>query len=580
MENLRSSNVVLEKNSDERYIFVRTYPKGSVRLSDRLRVKRVEVSLSFSLSFSLSRNVSLSTKGDSPSPSVDLGGDVSTGDLLSATSLSLSRSLSVVLSGSLSVVLCLSLSLGGSLSLSRDGSPRGNGALLRWLFSETSPSVSLIGDVSLCHYLSLSLWFSLSLLVVLLESLLELFGSVSRWIISSKISIGGSPQIERYKDQAEDRLKVPSQKPPINENPTQFMSFQPSPDLGGSGSRAEIGEDLKQRSKWSTAEDLVLISAWLNTSKDAVVGNEQRAGTFWLRITSYYNASPKVVGLAKREQNMCTQNKCKQRTSGHSEDDVLKAAHEIFFNDYKVKFALEHVWRELRNDQKWCGTYGSTQQSSGSKRKRVREEQTFHSSSSMPSVNGENETRPVGVKAAKAATAKGKRSLVDEGKNLQHVLALKQEVNKTKLLDSLLSRTKPLTELEVALKDKLITEMGSSNTHPQMEVRKTIVCGLSAIGNIPPLPQEVHVADVTLAGVKVVEILDEEEVDVVELSSEEYMRSMGYLIRVEESEDDIEPEVRRMLKMMHKEEKKLREEKFKVLRSGIKLEEGESSRTS
>ena len=96
-----------------------------------------------------------------------------------------------------------------------------------------------------------------------------------------------------------------SQQPPINENPTQFMSFQPSPDLGGSGSRAEIGEDRKQRSKWSTAEDLVLISAWLNTSKDEVVG--KRAGTFWLRITSYYNASPKVVGLAKRAQNKCKQ---------------------------------------------------------------------------------------------------------------------------------------------------------------------------------------------------------------------------------------------------------------------------------
>nr|VDD22767.1 unnamed protein product [Brassica oleracea] len=392
-------------------------------------------------------------------------------------------------------------------------------------------------------------------------------------------------------------ISLNSQQPPINENPTQFMSFQPSPDLGGSGSRAEIGEDRKQRSKWSTAEDLVLISAWLNTSKDEVVGNEQRAGTFWLRITSYYSASPKVVGLAKREQNKCKQRwgkinegvckfvgcydaATKQRTSGQSEDDVLKAAHEIFFNDYKVKFALEHAWRELRNDQKWRGTYGSTQQSSGSKRKRVEEEQTFHSSSSMPSVNGENETRPVGFKAAKAAMAKGKRSLVDEGKNLQQVLALKQEVNKTKLLDILLSRTELLTELEVALKDKLITEMLSINTHPQMEARKPIVCGLSARGIIPPLPQEVHVADVTPAGVEVVEISDEEEADVVELSSEEYMRSMGYLIRVEESEDDIEPEVRRMLKRMHNEEKKLREEKFKVLRSGIKLEEGESSRTS
>ena len=144
------------------------------------------------------------------------------------------------------------------------------------------------------------------------------------------------------------KISLNSQQPPINENPTQFMSFQPSPDLGGSGSRAEIGEDRKQRSKWSTAEDLVLISAWLNTSKDPLVGNEQRAGTFWKKIAAYYNASPKVVGLAKREQSHCKQRwgkinegvckfvgsydaAAKQRTSGQSEDDVLKAAHEIFF---------------------------------------------------------------------------------------------------------------------------------------------------------------------------------------------------------------------------------------------------------
>ncbi|XP_013617695.1 PREDICTED: glutathione S-transferase T2-like [Brassica oleracea var. oleracea] len=233
--------------------------------------------------------------------------------------------------------------------------------------------------------------------------------------------------------------------------------------------------------KWSTAEDLVLISAWLNTSKDPVVGNEQNARTFWKRIVSYNNASPK-------------------RTSGQSEDDVLKAAHEIFLNDYKVKFSLEHAWRELRNDQKWCGTYGSSQQSSGSKRKRVGEEQSFQSSTSMPSVNGEDEAtaRPIGVKASKA---KAKR--------------------------------------------------GTSHTQPEIEPRKRIVCGLSAREIIPPLPQEDtddDVVDIPQEDtVEVVEISDEEEEDMVELSSEEYRTNMGYLIRVEESEGDIEPEFRRML---------------------------------
>ncbi|WZZ86108.1 hypothetical protein YC2023_114687 [Brassica napus] len=114
-----------------------------------------------------------------------------------------------------------------------------------------------------------------------------------------------------------------------------------------------------------------------------------------------------------------------------------------------------------------------------------------------------------------------------------------------------------------------------------MEARKPIVCGLSARGIIPPLPQEDtddDVADITPTEVEMVEISDEEEEDMVELSFEEYRRNMGYLIRVEESVEDIEPEFRRMLKRMEQEEKKLREEKFKVLNSGIKLEVGQSSK--
>ncbi|KAG2331356.1 hypothetical protein Bca52824_002536 [Brassica carinata] len=103
----------------------------------------------------------------------------------------------------------------------------------------------------------------------------------------------------------------------------------------------------------------------------------------------------------------------------------------------------------------------------------------------------------------------------------------------------------------------------------------------SARGIIPPLPREQtddDVEDITPTEVEVVEISYEEEEDMVKLSREEYMKNMGYLIRMEESEDDLEPEYTRMLKRMHEEEKRLREEKFKALKSGIKLEDGQSSK--
>lgn len=65
--------------------------------------------------------------------------------------------------------------------------------------------------------------------------------------------------------------------------------------------------DRKERHKWSPTEDGVLISAWLNTSKDAVVENEQKASTFWKRIAAYYTASPKLDGLQPRETTTVNQ---------------------------------------------------------------------------------------------------------------------------------------------------------------------------------------------------------------------------------------------------------------------------------
>ena len=60
-------------------------------------------------------------------------------------------------------------------------------------------------------------------------------------------------------------------------------------------------DDLKERRKWSPTEDVVLISAWLNTSKDPVVGNEQKVIAFWKRIAAYFGSSPKLADLQKRE---------------------------------------------------------------------------------------------------------------------------------------------------------------------------------------------------------------------------------------------------------------------------------------
>ncbi|XP_013617879.1 PREDICTED: glutathione S-transferase T3-like [Brassica oleracea var. oleracea] len=99
-----------------------------------------------------------------------------------------------------------------------------------------------------------------------------------------------------------------------------FASHEPSIELSASDASvfgtqspedatedAAFVSDHKERRKWSPVEDVVLISAWLNTSKDPVTGNEQKAIAFWKRIAVYFASIPKLAGLPKREPSNCKQ---------------------------------------------------------------------------------------------------------------------------------------------------------------------------------------------------------------------------------------------------------------------------------
>ncbi|XP_013668237.1 glutathione S-transferase T3 [Brassica napus] len=185
--------------------------------------------------------------------------------------------------------------------------------------------------------------------------------------------------------------------------------------------------ERRERKKWTVTDDLVLISAWLNTSKDPVVGNEQKACAFWQRIAVYFAASPKVERGETREAIQCKQRwqkkndlvlkfcgayaaATRQKTSGQNEADTVKLAHKIFYNDHKIKFNLHHAWEELRNDQKWCEIASSKIDGSGKKRKYDDGAQS-KSSQATSNLGDQPTNRPPSVKAAKGAS--GKRSIAD-----------------------------------------------------------------------------------------------------------------------------------------------------------------------
>ncbi|RID45031.1 hypothetical protein BRARA_I01788 [Brassica rapa] len=194
----------------------------------------------------------------------------------------------------------------------------------------------------------------------------------------------------------------------------------------------------KERKKWSVSDDLVLISAWLNTSKDSVVSNEHKAGSFWKRIANYFAAT---YAAATR-----------QKTSGQSESDVVKLAHQIFYNDHKIKFNLHHAWEELKTTRNGRRRYEDGAQSASSEATTNRADHPT--------------ARSLGVKASKGACGKG--TMVDQQgvaqfQNMVSIkekdMAMKEKLSKMGILGNIISKKEPLFEYEEALKQKLITEM-------------------------------------------------------------------------------------------------------------------------
>ena len=122
------------------------------------------------------------------------------------------------------------------------------------------------------------------------------------------------------------------------------------------------------------------------------------------------------------------------------------ASLDIFFNDKGFKFNLEHAWRELRHDVKWCSTYLG--KDSGKDKRKTGDSDT------QGSVT-EPQERPIGVKAAKAAGKRKKIGKEEELGQLKDLMETKRQISN----QSLLAKTDPLTEMELALKMKLMSEM-------------------------------------------------------------------------------------------------------------------------
>ncbi|CAN6173520.1 unnamed protein product [Urochloa humidicola] len=199
----------------------------------------------------------------------------------------------------------------------------------------------------------------------------------------------------------------------------------------------EASRSAKKR-YWTHDEEVRLASAWLNTSKDPVHGNDKKTDSFWGQITKEFNKDThpdrardtnqlKIhwtrLSRIINEFNGYWSTVCKMHKSGYSDDQLMDEAQEKFKIKHGKPFSLVHWWKILKNEPKWCTFAAQSEKDKG---------KTIH----VDDTDDKNEARPIGREAAKAER-KGKRKaeqvmdgIVILGENISKIVEVTQERKK------------------------------------------------------------------------------------------------------------------------------------------------------
>ncbi|CAI8586142.1 unnamed protein product [Vicia faba] len=200
--------------------------------------------------------------------------------------------------------------------------------------------------------------------------------------------------------------------PQMNSNSMEFSTKVPP-------FSTQVGTQVvkkKSREQFTRDEDILLIQSWLNVSKDPIVGVDQKAGSFWLRIAANYNqyrgqSREKLGGQLKCRWHRinglvqkfvgCYKQAVNGKKSGTSDNDIMASAHAFFAQDEGTTFNLEYAWRLLKDEPKWMGeSIGNSSKvtktsASGASSANSDTPSSYEFNSSSPME------RPMGQKAAK-----------------------------------------------------------------------------------------------------------------------------------------------------------------------------------
>ncbi|XP_058748763.1 uncharacterized protein LOC131621735 [Vicia villosa] len=142
----------------------------------------------------------------------------------------------------------------------------------------------------------------------------------------------------------------------------EFPEFSTQMDIGamrggqGATPNADDSTPIRRKSpKWTTDQNLVLISGWIKYGTDSVVGRNQKSDSYWGKIADYCNEHcsfdpPRDGAACRNHYNYMSKilnkwigaydNAKRMQQSGWSENDVLAKAHELYSSGKSGHFLL------------------------------------------------------------------------------------------------------------------------------------------------------------------------------------------------------------------------------------------------
>ncbi|KAM1116304.1 hypothetical protein TB2_006723 [Malus domestica] len=190
--------------------------------------------------------------------------------------------------------------------------------------------------------------------------------------------------------------------PDFSSQQSQFSSqVSEQIDVEASGSKKKV----IRGAGFNKDEDHVLISGWLNTSMDTIIGNDQKHQTYWQRIEEYYNQNKwfesNRTGQMLSQQWQKIQKEVNRfsaslatlyehNQSGATQQGMIANALATYEALHQKKFNLDHAWVVLRRQPKWLQVVEFLKKNS-----------TSQTLVEVEQDNIDTEKRPLGNKAAK-----------------------------------------------------------------------------------------------------------------------------------------------------------------------------------